>query len=102
MAEDDVITINYTSGTTGDPKGVCRTHRNEVVHALLLSTHHTITDTDTYLWTLPMFHANGWGHIFAITGAGATHVCTRASTPPASSTPSRPKPCRTCVPPRPS
>ncbi|MDL0129022.1 AMP-binding protein [Halobacterium salinarum] len=77
MAEDDVITINYTSGTTGDPKGVCRTHRNEVVHALLLSTHHTITDTDTYLWTLPMFHANGWGHIFAITGAGATHVCTR-------------------------
>ncbi|NHX37752.1 MULTISPECIES: long-chain-fatty-acid--CoA ligase [Halolamina] len=77
MDESDVITINYTSGTTGDPKGVCRTHRNETLHSYLVSYHQNIRDTDTYLWTLPMFHVNGWGHIFSITGAGAVHVCTR-------------------------
>ncbi|MFW5934617.1 MAG: long-chain-fatty-acid--CoA ligase [Halolamina sp.] len=77
MDESDVITINYTSGTTGDPKGVCRTHRNETLHSYLVAYHQNIRDTDTYLWTLPMFHVNGWGHIFSITGAGAVHVCTR-------------------------
>jgi len=77
MAEDEIITINYTSGTTGDPKGVCRTHRCETIHAYLTVAHQELTDDDTYLWTLPMFHANGWGHIFAVTGIGATHVCTR-------------------------
>ncbi|WP_336363261.1 long-chain-fatty-acid--CoA ligase [Halalkalicoccus salilacus] len=77
MAEDEVITINYTSGTTGDPKGVCRTHRAETLHAYLISTHQEIRDDDVYLWTLPMFHVNGWGHIYAITGMGAKHVCTR-------------------------
>ncbi|ADD04948.1 acyl-CoA synthetase [Natrialba magadii ATCC 43099] len=77
MTEDELITINYTSGTTGDPKGVCRTHRNETLHAYLISIHQEIRDDDVYLWTLPMFHVNGWGHIYAITGMGATHVCTR-------------------------
>ncbi|WP_135365497.1 long-chain-fatty-acid--CoA ligase [Halosimplex halophilum] len=77
MDEDDVITINYTSGTTGDPKGVMRTHRTETLHAYLVSVHQEIRDDDTYLWTLPMFHVNGWGHIYAVTGLGATHVCTR-------------------------
>ncbi|MES3516666.1 MAG: long-chain-fatty-acid--CoA ligase [Natronomonas sp.] len=77
MDEKEVITINYTSGTTGDPKGVMRTHRTESLHAYLVSIHHEITDDDVYLWTLPMFHVNGWGHIFAITGLGAKHVCTR-------------------------
>ena len=77
MDEDDVITINYTSGTTGDPKGVMRTHRTETIHAYLISIHQDITDDDTYLWTLPMFHVNGWGHIYAVTGMGAKHVCTR-------------------------
>ncbi|MFC4542573.1 long-chain-fatty-acid--CoA ligase [Halosolutus amylolyticus] len=77
MAEDEIITINYTSGTTGDPKGVCRTHRTETLHAYLMSIYHEITDDDVYLWTLPMFHVNGWGHIYAVTGMGATHVCTR-------------------------
>ncbi|SFB82385.1 fatty-acyl-CoA synthase [Halobiforma haloterrestris] len=77
MAEDEIITINYTSGTTGDPKGVCRTHRTETIHAYLMSIYHEITSDDTYLWTLPMFHVNGWGHIYAVTGMGATHVCTR-------------------------
>ncbi|RDZ65382.1 long-chain fatty acid--CoA ligase [Haloferax sp. Atlit-12N] len=77
MDEDDIITINYTSGTTGDPKGVCRTHRAETIHAYLISMHQDIADDDVYLWTLPMFHVNGWGHIYAITGHGAKHVCTR-------------------------
>ena len=77
MDEDEVITINYTSGTTGDPKGVCRTHRAETLHAYLITIHQEITDDDVYLWTLPMFHVNGWGHIYAITGMGARHVCTR-------------------------
>jgi fatty-acyl-CoA synthase len=77
MAEDETITINYTSGTTGDPKGVCRTHRTETLHAYLVSHHQDITDDDVYLWTLPMFHVNGWGHIYAVTGNGARHICTR-------------------------
>jgi fatty-acyl-CoA synthase len=77
MDEDDDITINYTSGTTGDPKGVVRTHRTETIHAYLVSVHQEIRDDDVYLWTLPMFHVNGWGHIYAVTGMGATHVCTR-------------------------
>ncbi len=77
MAEDEIITINYTSGTTGDPKGVCRTHRCETLHAYLVGHHQAITDDDIYLWTLPMFHVNGWGHIYAVTGMGAKHVCTR-------------------------
>jgi fatty-acyl-CoA synthase len=77
MSEDEVITINYTSGTTGDPKGVMRTHRCETLHAYLTTIHQKITDDDVYLWTLPMFHVNGWGHIYALTGMGATHVCTR-------------------------
>ncbi|WP_137283189.1 long-chain-fatty-acid--CoA ligase [Halorussus salinisoli] len=77
MSEDEIITINYTSGTTGDPKGVMRTHRTETLHAYVLSVHHELYDDDVYLWTLPMFHVNGWGHIYAITGIGAKHVCTR-------------------------
>ena len=77
MDEDEVITINYTSGTTGDPKGVCRTHRTETLHAYLITAHQEIRDDDVYLWTLPMFHVNGWGHLYAVTGNGATHVCTR-------------------------
>ena len=77
MAEDEVITINYTSGTTGDPKGVCRTHRCETLHAYLITIHQELADDDVYLWTLPMFHVNGWGHIYAVTGIGAKHVCTR-------------------------
>jgi fatty-acyl-CoA synthase len=75
--EDDAASINYTSGTTGDPKGVVRTHRTEHWHALVLNQHMEIRDDDTYLWTLPMFHCNGWGHTYAITGTGGTHVCQR-------------------------
>jgi len=77
ITEDDDASINYTSGTTGDPKGVVRTHRTEHWHALVLNQHMEIRDDDTYLWTLPMFHCNGWGHTYAITGTGGTHVCQR-------------------------
>ncbi len=79
--EDDDASINYTSGTTGDPKGVVRTHRTEHWHALVLNQHMEIRDDDTYLWTLPMFHCNGWGHTYAITGTGGTHVCQRTFDP---------------------
>ena len=81
ISEDDDATINYTSGTTGDPKGVVRTHRTENWHALVLNQHMEIRDDDTYLWTLPMFHCNGWGHTYAITGTGGTHVCQRTFDP---------------------
>ena len=81
IGEDDDASINYTSGTTGDPKGVVRTHRTEHWHALVLSQHMEIRDDDTYLWTLPMFHCNGWGHTYAITGTGGTHVCQRTFDP---------------------
>jgi fatty-acyl-CoA synthase len=77
MHEDEIVTINYTSGTTGDPKGVCRSHRCETLHAYLTALHQEITNDDVYYWTLPMFHVNGWGHIYAVTGMGARHVCTR-------------------------
>lgn len=81
VSENDDASINYTSGTTGDPKGVVRTHRTEHWHALVLNQHMEIRDDDTYLWTLPMFHCNGWGHTYAITGTGGTHVCQRTFDP---------------------
>ena len=81
MDEDDIVTINYTSGTTGDPKGVMRSHRGETIHAYLTAHQQSIQSDDVYYWTLPMFHVNGWGHIFAITGVGAQHVCARGFDP---------------------
>ncbi|WP_299057554.1 AMP-binding protein [uncultured Nocardioides sp.] len=69
--------INYTSGTTARPKGVQITHRNIWVNATTFALHAGVTDRDVYLHTLPMFHANGWGMPFAMTGLGVPHVVIR-------------------------
>lgn len=76
--ENDVASINYTSGTTARPKGVMLTHRNAYINAYNFIAHLRITHDDVELWTLPMFHANGWGGPFALTAMGATHVVLRA------------------------
>lgn len=75
--ESAIATINYTSGTTARPKGVQITHRNIWTNAVTFGLHAGITDRDVYLHTLPMFHANGWGMPFAMTGVGAKHVIIR-------------------------
>jgi fatty-acyl-CoA synthase len=78
MLETDIISINYTSGTTSRPKGVMITHRNAWMNSVGALAHWPITPVDRYLWTLPMFHANGWTFVWTVTAAGATHVCLRA------------------------
>ncbi len=75
--ENATATINYTSGTTARPKGVQVTHRNIWTNAATFALHAGATDRDVYLHTLPMFHANGWGMPFAMTGIGARHVVIR-------------------------
>jgi acyl-CoA synthetase (AMP-forming)/AMP-acid ligase II len=81
-SEDDTISINYTSGTTGRPKGVMYTHRGAYLNALAEAAHAHITSRSIYLWTLPMFHCNGWCFTWAVTAVGATHVCLRKVDPP--------------------
>ena len=73
--ETDLLTINYTSGTTARPKGVMITHRNAWVNVVGTLIHLPLRVGDRYLWTLPMFHANGWTFTWVVTAAGATHVC---------------------------
>jgi fatty-acyl-CoA synthase len=75
--EDATATINYTSGTTARPKGVQITHRNIWTNAVTFALHAGVTDRDVYLHTLPMFHANGWGMPFAMTGMGVQNVVLR-------------------------
>jgi fatty-acyl-CoA synthase len=81
IRESDLITINYTSGTTSRPKGVMITHRNAYMNAVGTLVHHSMSCGDRYLWTLPMFHANGWTFVWIVTAAGATHVCLRKVDP---------------------
>jgi fatty-acyl-CoA synthase len=81
VAEDDVLTINYTSGTTARPKGVMITHRNAWVNVVGTLVHAPLSCADRYLWTLPMFHANGWTYVWVVTAAGGTHVCLRKVEP---------------------
>jgi len=69
------IALNYTSGTTGDPKGVVLHHRGAYLNALGNILTLGLDKRSVYLWTLPMFHCNGWCHSWAVTGAGGTHVC---------------------------
>ncbi len=71
------IALNYTSGTTGDPKGVVPSHRGTYLMALTQMTDWALPKAPVYLWTLPMFHANGWCFTWAITAAAGTHVCLR-------------------------
>jgi fatty-acyl-CoA synthase len=74
------IALNYTSGTTGDPKGVVPSHRGTYLMSLTQMTDWALPRAPTYLWTLPMFHANGWCFTWAITAAAGTHVCLRKVT----------------------
>ncbi|HWO95326.1 MAG TPA: long-chain-fatty-acid--CoA ligase [Bacillus sp. (in: firmicutes)] len=83
LHEDDVCSLLYTSGTTGNPKGVMLTHRNNYLHALSSMHHIRVSDRDVYLHILPMFHVNGWGSPFYYTANGATHVCLRKAVPEA-------------------
>jgi fatty-acyl-CoA synthase len=75
IGERDLLTINYTSGTTSRPKGVMITHRNAYMNTVGTLLHVPMTCADRYLWTLPMFHANGWTFTWTVTAAGGVHVC---------------------------
>ena len=79
--ERDLLTINYTSGTTARPKGVMITHRNAAMNTIGTLLHLPIAVGESYLWTLPMFHANGWTYTWTVTAAGGTHVCVRQVIP---------------------
>jgi fatty-acyl-CoA synthase len=76
--ERSTISINYTSGTTGRPKGVMYHHRGAYLNSLAEIIHSRHRARTRYLWTLPMFHCNGWCTAWAITAIGGTHVCLRA------------------------
>ena len=75
--EEEPISINYTSGTTGRPKGVQYTHRGAYLNALAECVVAGLSPDSTYLWTLPMFHCNGWCFPWAVTAVGGTHVTIR-------------------------
>jgi len=79
--ERDLLTINYTSGTTARPKGVMISHRNATMNSIGTLLHLPIPVGEPYLWTLPMFHANGWTFTWTVTAAAATHVCLRKVEP---------------------
>jgi fatty-acyl-CoA synthase len=75
--EAATCSINYTSGTTARPKGVQLTHRNCWLNAAVFGWHTTVSERDTLLHTLPMFHCNGWGMPYAVTAMGGRHVVVR-------------------------
>jgi fatty-acyl-CoA synthase len=79
--EEETISINYTSGTTGRPKGVQYTYRGAYLNALGEVIHAGLAPDSVYLWTLPMFHCNGWCFPWAVTAVGARHVTIRAVDP---------------------
>ncbi|MGY0710885.1 acyl-CoA synthetase [Azospirillum argentinense] len=81
--EWESIALNYTSGTTGNPKGVLYHHRGAHLNALGNVITFGLRPDSVYLWTLPMFHCNGWTYPWAVTAVGATHVCLRAVDPAA-------------------
>jgi fatty-acyl-CoA synthase len=75
IGENDLLSLNYTSGTTAKPKGVMITHRNAWANVVGTLVHLHIGVDDRYLWTLPMFHANGWTFVWIVTAVGGTHIC---------------------------
>lgn len=79
--EWDSIAVNYTSGTTDNPKGVVYHHRGAYLGALSVAFMVNMTQDSAYLWTLPMFHCSGWTYTWAVTALGATHVCLRKVDP---------------------
>ena len=81
ISERDLLSINYTSGTTARPKGVMITHRNAAINTIGTLLHLPIAVGERYLWTLPMFHANGWTYTWTVTAAAGTHVCLRKVDP---------------------
>ncbi|PYE18493.1 fatty-acyl-CoA synthase [Williamsia limnetica] len=76
--ERGLLAINYTSGTTGRPKGVMYHHRGAYLQAVAMAYHSRLEPASNYLWTLPMFHCDGWCFTWAVTAAGGTHVCLRS------------------------
>ncbi|MCW2813564.1 MAG: acyl-CoA synthetase [Nocardioides sp.] len=76
--ERALMSINYTSGTTGRSKGVMYHHRGAFLQSVAMAYHTALQPGTKYLWTLPMFHCHGWSFPFAVTGAGGTHVCLRS------------------------
>ncbi|MEW6420497.1 MAG: AMP-binding protein [Deinococcota bacterium] len=74
LDEDDPISVNYTSGTTSDPKGVMLTHRNAFLNVTNMLYHLNLRPGSVFLHALPFAHANGWGSVWAVTAAGGTHV----------------------------
>jgi fatty-acyl-CoA synthase len=85
MPEDEwqAIALNYTSGTTGNPKGVVYHHRGAFLNALGNAITFGLDRRSVYLWTLPMFHCNGWTYTWAVTAVAGTHVCLRRVEPAA-------------------
>ncbi|HZM81153.1 MAG TPA: AMP-binding protein [Candidatus Limnocylindrales bacterium] len=73
--ERDLLTINYTSGTTARPKGVMITHQNAAMNMIGTLLHLPVAVGERYLWTLPMSHANGWTYTWIVTAAAGTHLC---------------------------
>ncbi|HEX3647133.1 MAG TPA: AMP-binding protein [Pseudonocardiaceae bacterium] len=73
--ERALLSVNYTSGTTGRPRGVMTSHRGAHLHSLGVIAEAGLDTRSTYLWTLPMFHCNGWAYTWAVTAAGGTHLC---------------------------
>jgi fatty-acyl-CoA synthase len=81
--ERGLLSINYTSGTTGQPKGVMYHHRGAYLQALAMALETRLDCDSTFLWTLPMFHCNGWCFTWGVTAAGAVHRCLRKFDPEA-------------------
>ena len=79
--EHEAIAVDYTSGTTGQPKGVVYSHRGAYLNALSVALEVRLSSDSAYLWTLPMFHCNGWCFTWGVTAVGGRHICLRKFDP---------------------